>query len=63
MGRIRTQMVKRLTAELIERYGPQLKKDYAENKVILENYMDVPSKKLKNILVGSVTAEMKKYEG
>jgi len=60
MGRIRTQLIKRLTATLIAKHKSELKKDFKGNKEILLTLTDNPSKKLRNLLAGSVTNSMKR---
>ena len=59
MGRIKTALVKRLTQQLIKEHGNEFKKDFTENKAIVERFMDVPSKKMRNIIAGYVTRLMK----
>ena len=60
MGRIKTQLVKRVTNDLIEQNPDKFKKDFVENKVIVDELADVPSKKLRNIIAGYATRLMKK---
>ena len=60
MGRIKTQLVKRGTHDLIEQNPDKFKKDFVENKVIVDELADVPSKKLRNIIAGYATRLMKK---
>lgn len=62
MGRIKTTLVKRVTKELIVRYGPNFRKDFDENKKLVSQYTDVPSLKMRNIIAGYVTRLMKKGE-
>ena len=59
MGRIKTALIKRLTQQLIKEHGNEFKKDFNENKEIVRKYMDVPSKKIRNILAGYVTRLIK----
>ena len=60
MGRIKTQLVKRVTNDLIEQNPDKFKKDFDENKVIVDELADVPSKKLRNIIAGYATRLTKK---
>ena len=60
MGRIKTQLVKRVTNDLIEQNPEKFKKDFDENKVIVDELADVPSKKLRNIIAGYATRLTKK---
>ncbi|MBD3202855.1 30S ribosomal protein S17e [Candidatus Woesearchaeota archaeon] len=59
MGRIKTQKIKRATEELIEKHGDKFKKNFKENKEILNELVDVPSKKMRNILAGYITRIVK----
>ena len=59
MGRIKTTLVKRITRELILKYGTNFKKDFEENKKLVSKYTDVPSLKMRNVIAGYVTRLMK----
>jgi small subunit ribosomal protein S17e len=59
MGRIKTKAVKRITQDLIEGYFEEFSEDFDQNKVIVEKYADVPSKKLRNIITGYVTRQVR----
>ena len=59
MGRIKTALIKRLTQQLIKEHGNEFKKDFNENKIVVEKFMNVPSKKMKNLIAGYVTRLMK----
>ena len=57
-------MVKRITNNLVAEHRDEFKKTFAENKVLLEQFADIPSKKLRNVIAGYVTRLMKeKKEG
>ena len=60
MGRIKTQLVKRVSHELIEGKEEKFTKDFDENKKIINSMADVPSKKIRNIVAGYVTRLIKK---
>jgi len=62
MGRIKTQAVKRVTAELVSEHFDEFTEDFDDNKPIVEKYVDIPSKKLRNIIVGYVTRQVKSRE-
>lgn len=62
MGRIKTTLIKRVTNKLVVEHRPDFKKDYEENKKIVEKYADIPSKKLRNIIAGYVTRLIKAKE-
>ena len=55
MGRIKTQLIKRNTEELMERYGEHLKTDFEENKKVVSQYIDTSSKKMRNVIAGYAT--------
>lgn len=55
MGRIKTQQIKRVTFELMDRHRDSFKKDYTENKKLVEEFADIRSKKLRNMIAGYVT--------
>lgn len=55
MGRIKTQLIKRVSQDLFNENKDQVKKTFDENKVIVQKLADVPSKKLRNIIAGYLT--------
>lgn len=55
MGRIKTQLVKRTTLKLYKEHKDKFKKDFNENKSIVEEYVEFPSKKIKNVVAGYIT--------
>ena len=55
MGRIKTQLVKRLTFQLIERYGDRFTADFNHNKVEVEALTTVQSNKIRNLIAGYAT--------
>jgi small subunit ribosomal protein S17e len=61
MGRIKTQQIKRTTFELMDLHRDEFKKDFTENKKLLEGFADIKSKKLRNMVAGYVT-RLKKQE-
>ena len=61
MGRIKTQLIKRTTQELMEKEGNSFTTDFNENKKILGTKMNIPSKKLRNVVAGYAT-RLKKNE-
>ena len=62
MGRIKTKAVKRITNELVDSYFDEFSEDFDANKEIVEKYVDIPSKKLRNIITGYVTRLVKSRE-
>jgi len=62
MGRIKTTLVKRSTKELLETYGENFTTDFSENKALLANFMEVRSKRLRNIIAGYMTRLKKRAQ-
>ena len=62
MGRIKTRLLKRATLELLREYRDKLKDNFEENKKIVSEIMDVPSKKQRNVIAGYATRLMKTKE-
>jgi small subunit ribosomal protein S17e len=50
MGKVRTVLIKNVSKELIEKYPDVFTKDFEKNKKLLDKYLDVESKHLRNIL-------------
>ena len=59
MGRIKNKFIKRISENLVKTYGDKFKEDFKENKQIVEQYADIPSKKMRNIVAGYVTRLVK----
>jgi small subunit ribosomal protein S17e len=55
MGRIKTTMIKRVTLKLFRDHPDKFKDNFAENKKVVEEMVDVRSKKLRNIIAGYMT--------
>lgn len=55
MGRIKTQLVKRITHQLMEKHEDLFSNDFAKNKKSVEELLDVSSKKIRNIIAGYLT--------
>lgn len=62
MGRIKTTMIKRVGNKLVAQHRSSFKRTFEENKAIVPKFVEVPSKKLKNVLTGYITRLMKKEE-
>ena len=62
MGRIKTQLVKRVTHQLMDEYGDKFKDNFEENKPLVAKYTDVSSKKMKDVIAGYVTRIKKKQQ-
>jgi small subunit ribosomal protein S17e len=55
MGRIKTQLIKRTTEELMESQGADFTTDFSENKKILDSKLNISSKKMRNVIAGYAT--------
>lgn len=59
MGRIKTKLIKRVSLRLIKDHEADLKKEFNENKKLLSKFVDIPSKKVRNVIAGYVTRLLK----
>ncbi len=55
MGRIKTVLQKRVSYELYERYKDRFTTDFEQNKKVVDEVAEVPSKKLRNTIAGFIT--------
>ncbi len=55
MGAVRSEKVKKVARELFRRYPDKFTTNFEENKKFIESLMNVPSKRLRNTIVGYVT--------
>lgn len=62
MGRIKTQLIKRLTFELLEKYRERFSSDFEANKKVVGELL-AASKKTRNAVAGYVSRLMKHKEG
>lgn len=63
MGRIKTIPIKTLGDQLIKDHGDRFTTDFEKNKVILGSLKNIKSKKIRNILAGYITKEIKRARG
>ena len=61
MGRVKTIMVKNIGKKLYKEHKEEFTTDFEKNKEIVKKYVDIPSKKLRNIVAGYIT-RLKKLE-
>ncbi len=59
MGRIKTKMIKRITKQLGREHGARFTGSFQDNKAALMAVADVRSKKLRNVLAGSLAHQAK----
>ena len=55
MGRIRTTLVKRTGSKLFQEHPDSFKGDFEHNKKALVEFVEIPSKKLRNVIAGYIT--------
>lgn len=60
MGRIKTQLVKRKTYELLRKFREKFTADFETNKQRVNELIPDSSKKLRNIIAGYLTRLIKK---
>lgn len=59
MGNVYTKDIKRISMQLYDKFKDQLTTDYQSNKKIVDNYVDVMSKKVRNRIAGYLTRYVK----
>ena len=62
MGRIKTQLIKRISNELIRVHRDELKEEFGDNKEIVAKLTDITSKKLRNSIAGYISRLLKEAE-
>jgi len=62
MGRIKTSLIKRVTMNLVKEHKDDLTDDFEKNKELIAGYVDLPSKKIRNVIAGYVTRLIKAKE-
>ncbi|MEM4260185.1 MAG: 30S ribosomal protein S17e [Candidatus Woesearchaeota archaeon] len=55
MGRIKTKLIKRVTLKVFSKHANELSKEFDNNKEILTKFVELPSKKMKNVIAGYLT--------
>jgi len=55
LGNVRTEKIKRVARELFRRYPDRFTSDYEQNKKMLMSLVNLPSKKLRNMIAGYIT--------
>ncbi|MDT7872193.1 MAG: 30S ribosomal protein S17e [Sulfolobaceae archaeon] len=55
MGNVYTKDIKRVAQELYEKFKDQVTADFYSNKKLVDMYIDVQSKKVKNRIAGYLT--------
>lgn len=60
MGRIKTQLIKRTTEDIVNKDSEAFTTDFNSNKKILDSKLNISSKKMRNVIAGYVTRLKKK---
>ena len=55
MGRIKTQLIKRLTHQLMDQQSEKFTEDFNQNKELVTANITGSSKKIRNVIAGYVT--------
>jgi len=63
MGRILYGKFRREATKILEKYSNLFTTDYKKNVKILEVVAEIPSKRLRNMLAGYITRQIKKLQG
>jgi len=53
---VRTELVKRIAEELVERYPDRFNADFENNKKLVESFTTVSSARLRNRIAGYITS-------
>ena len=62
MGRIKSTFVKSSGQKIYQKAGAEFTENFENNKEIIKKYADIPSKRLRNSIVGYITRLVKKEE-
>jgi small subunit ribosomal protein S17e len=62
MGRIKTQLIKRTSRELMNAYSGSFSASFDENKTVVHQIAEIPSKKMRNSITGYITRLARKRQ-
>ena len=62
MGRVRTGFVKRQGEELLQAHRASFTNKFEDNKKNMMEFVEVPTKKLRNLIAGYLTKKLKYAE-
>ena len=62
MGRIKTFLVKDIAKRIFEEHENEFVEDFEKNKEIMTKYIDIKSKKMRNIIAGYITKLKRRNE-
>jgi len=60
MGRIKTSFIKHIARDLFEKNADKFSTDFGNNKKIMDQLIDIKSKRTKNTVAGYITSLKKK---
>lgn len=60
MGRIKTTAMKRLANQILSQHEKSFTPDFEKNKEALRSVMPIESKKIRNMILGYITKEIKR---
>ncbi len=55
MGRVKTQLAKRISRQLVKQHRSEFKDNFNDNKALISQFTNVKSKKIRNVIAGYVT--------
>ncbi|RLJ07907.1 MAG: 30S ribosomal protein S17e [Candidatus Aenigmatarchaeota archaeon] len=62
MGRIKNAQIKKLAHDLLTQHSDKFTTDFEKNKQALNSIMEFKSKKVRNVIAGYITKEMKRLQ-
>lgn len=62
MGSIKNRAIRTMGKELVKKHRNSFSENFRKNKEALGKFVDVRSKKIKNMLAGYITNEMKRLK-
>jgi small subunit ribosomal protein S17e len=62
MGKVRTVLIKKISKELVNNYPDVFTKDFEKNKKLLDKYLEIDSKHLRNRISGYIVNLKKNKE-
>ena len=54
MGKVRTILIKKVSKELVNKYPNVFTTDFERNKILLDKYLEIDSKHLRNRISGYI---------
>jgi len=60
MGRIKNLLVRKIAKRLLEEHGDIFTTDFEKNKEIVKKFVEIKSKKIRNVVAGYITSFKKR---